>query len=157
MVQLIRDFVKRFATKISIDDKLVIKKANRYFLLNENIRKSLMKSFFFAGSLLGENRKGEFVPGFALLRLIAKEDSNKIVVDRKSEWLFICGRDLFKRGIANVTKPVKSGDFVLVLNQNHECLGFGKIIRNLDITTDGVVVENLLDLGDFLRRESKIA
>ena len=157
MVQVIRDFVSRFATKIRMDDRLVIKKAKKYFLVNENIQKSLVKSFFFAGSMLGEMKKGEFVPGFELLRLIAKENSNKVVVESKSEWLFICGRDLFKRGITEVTRSVKPGDFVLVLNRYHECLGFGRVIKDLDKATTGAVVENLLDVGDFLRRETKLA
>lgn len=154
MARLIRDFAGRFAAKLSINDRLVINKANKYFLVNENLQKSLARDFFFAGSLLGETKKGEFIPGFELLRLIAKGNSNKVIVDSKSEWLFICGRDLFKRGITKVTKPIVTGDYTLVLNQHYECLGFGRVIKDLDKATTGVVIQNLLDVGDFLRREA---
>jgi ribosome biogenesis protein Nip4 len=42
---------------------------------------------------------------------------------------------------------------VLVLNSYGECLGFGKILRSLDGKRKGLAVENILDIGDFLRRE----
>jgi ribosome biogenesis protein Nip4 len=43
-----------------------------------------------------------------------------------------------------------------VLNEFGECLGFGKIISSLDeAAKEGeVVVRNVSDIGDFLRRES---
>jgi ribosome biogenesis protein Nip4 len=41
----------------------------------------------------------------------------------------------------------------LVLNSHDECLGFGKILRNLKGKRKGPAVENILDVGDFLRRE----
>jgi ribosome biogenesis protein Nip4 len=41
----------------------------------------------------------------------------------------------------------------LILNQYDECLGFGRIMRDLNEKTNGVVVKNISDVGDFLRRE----
>lgn len=154
MIREIRDFVNRFGTEIRIDENMVVKKEKRYFLINENLKRTMPKSYVYAGSFIGEIGNGKFSPGFQLLRQIAKKNSNKIVVDKRSEWLFICGRDIFKQGITNVTGSGKKGNYTIVLNQNHECLGFGKITCDLEKATNGVVIKNVLDLGDFLRRET---
>jgi ribosome biogenesis protein Nip4 len=46
-------------------------------------------------------------------------------------------------------------EYTLILNQYGECLGFGRILGNLDEMVKGVVVKNISDLGDFLRREKR--
>jgi ribosome biogenesis protein Nip4 len=97
------------------------------------------------------------MPGFELLRLITEKRGNKIVVDKKTEWLFICGRDIFRRGVTEVIGSGKEGDYVLVLNGHGECLGFGKVVSDLDKKMGGVVVRNILDIGDFLRREKNVS
>lgn len=155
MIRGMRDFASRFGAKISLEENLVVKKENRYFLINENLKKTMPNSYIYAGSFLGKTRNGKLFPGFELLRLIAEKNSNKIVVDKKSEWLFVCGRDIFKQGIVNVIGLGKKGDYTLVLNQNQECLGFGIIMCDLERAKDGVVIKNLLDVGDFLRRETR--
>ena len=52
---------------------------------------------------------------------------------------------------------MKKGDYTLILNESNECLGFGKITCNLRGEADAhkVVVKNILDIGDFLRREKR--
>jgi ribosome biogenesis protein Nip4 len=85
--------------------------------------------------------------------MIAEKKANKIIVDKKTEWLFICGRDIFKQGIIKATGSKKRGDYTLILNQHGECLGFGKIIHNLNGEKSGFAVKNISDIGDFLRRE----
>jgi len=85
--------------------------------------------------------------------MVAEEKSNRIVVDKKTEWLFICGRDVFKQGIIEVRGSKRKGDHTLILNRHGECLGFGRIVCNLDRERGGVVIKNISDIGDFLRRE----
>jgi len=155
MIKLIRDFASLFQTDIDLDECFLVKKGNRCFLLNEELGKTEMGDFFYAGSFLGEKRNREFLPGFELLRLIAEKRANKITVDKKTEWLFICGRDIFRRGIKQVLGSGKKGDNVIVLNGHGECLGFGKVVSDLNKKKSGVVVKNILDIGDFLRREKK--
>jgi ribosome biogenesis protein Nip4 len=43
--------------------------------------------------------------------------------------------------------------YVLVLNQYGECLGFGRTVDDHNKKDGRVAVQNLLDIGDFLRRE----
>ena len=149
----IKDFAERFETRISLDRNLIVRKENRYFLLNEGLKRTISKDFFYAGTYLGKVKKRKFFPSFNLLNMIAEKKANKTVVDKKTEWLFICGRDIFKQGITKVRGSKRKGDYTLILNQYGECLGFGKIVYDLDKEKDGVVIKNISDIGDFLRRE----
>jgi len=152
----IKDFVSRFQTKISLTQNLIVKRRNRYFLLNENLKRLVSKDFFYAGTYLGKTKNGKFFPSFNLLKMIAEKKANKIIVDKKTEWLFICGRDIFKQGIIKLMGSKRKGDYTLILNQHGECLGFGKILCALD-KEEGVAVKNVSDIGDFLRREKQRA
>jgi ribosome biogenesis protein Nip4 len=153
VMKILREFVSRFGASISLNKNLLAKKGNRYFLLNEKLKKLVGKDFFYAGVYLGKVKNGKFFPSFNLLSMMAEKRANKIFVDKRSEWLFICGRDLFKRGIRRVIGSKRKGDYALILNDYGECLGFGKILRNLDKIVEGVAIKNISDLGDFLRRE----
>lgn len=153
MIKPIDDFVTRFGTKIKLDETLIVKQQGRYFLLDENVKRLTPKNFYYAGAYLGEAKDGEFFPSFNLLNMIAQKKSNRINLEKKAEWLFICGRDVFGQGITKMTGSTKKSDCVLVLNSYGECLGFGKILRDLEGKRKGLAVENILDIGDFLRRE----
>lgn len=150
-----REFLRRFNTRTRLDENQIVKKENKYFLLNEGLKRLALKDFFYAGIFLGKVERGKFFPSFNLLRIISREESNKIIVDRKTEWLFICGRDIFKEGLMEVVGSKRKGDYTLVLNQDGECLGFGKIVCCLDNAEERVVVKNIVDIGDFLRREKE--
>ena len=84
-----------------------------------------------------------------------RKEANKVMVDDRSEWLFIVGRDLFKRGILRTSGSQKRGAYTIVMNQHEESLGFGRIIRSLNEKEKKhqVAVTNISDTGDFLRRE----
>lgn len=100
-----------------------------------------------AGLFLGREEK-RMEPSPALLECIAAQcDEHKVVVDEKAEWLFLCGRDLFTKGITRQGAPTKKG-FVLVQNARGENLGLGLAKRR-----GNVAVKNILDRGFFLRRE----
>lgn len=154
----ITDFVSRFGTRLSLDEALIIEKQGRYFLLNQKLKELPSKDFFYAGVYLGKLRRGIFFPSFNLLAMIAeRKEANKIMVDDKTEWLFIVGRDVFRRGILKVTGSAKKDGYTLVANKHGECLGFGRILHNLDDVKDQgkVAVKNVSDIGDFLRRERR--
>lgn len=152
----LKAFVKQFNGHIILDESLVVRRHNRYFLLSEKLKHSVPGKFFSAGVYLGAVKGASFFPSFPLLRMIEKGKANRLVVDRKTAWLFICGRDLFKKGIVNDTR-LKKGDYALILNEQNECLGFGKVMVNIrqEIDMKKVAVKNILDIGDFLRREKR--
>ena len=94
--------------------------------------------FYYAGLYLGKvGKKGVFFPSFNLLNMLVDVAANKVVVDRKAAWLFICGRDIFREGIVKVMGSKRKGDATLVLNEFGECLGFGKIMEDLGVPGQG--------------------
>lgn len=154
-MNVISDFVGKFNARISLDQNLIVEKNDRYFLLNKNLKRLIAKDFFYAGTYLGKMKDGTFFPSFGLLAMIAQTDANKTTVDSKTEWLFICGRDVFKQGIKSMTRPARKGDYTLILNERGDCLGFGKILKSRGEKKGKtkVAVKNIADIGDFLRRE----
>ena len=153
-MKAINDFVAQFNASIPLDESRIVRNRNRYYLLSKNLKQQVPKGFFYAGAYLGAVKGASFFPSFLLLAIIAESKANKLVVDKKTAWLFICGRDIFRKGILEGNN-LKKGDYTLILNEHNECLGFGKIIHNLRGVPDAnkVAVKNILDIGDFLRRE----
>ncbi|MCD6446173.1 hypothetical protein J7L49_05260 [Candidatus Bathyarchaeota archaeon] len=153
----LENFVEKFNIKIRFKKELIVKRNGKYFLLDEKLKNfisSIKKDFIYAGTYLGKVENEKFVPSVNLLRIISKKKgSNKIFVNEKSGWLFICGRDVFKKGIIDVDGSLRKGEYALVLNRYGECLGFGEITYNLKNIREHVVVKNVFDIGDFLRRE----
>ena len=151
----IMKFALQVGAKLSLNADFIVKKGGRYFLLNTALLKIVKKTFYYAGTYMGKVKNGKFFPSFNLLTMLAKGEANKIIVNKKAAWLFICGRDVFRQGILAVRGSRKRGDHALVLNEFGECLGFGKIIGSLDEDAKTeVTVKNVSDVGDFLRRET---
>ncbi len=153
-VKAMVDFALQFGARIPLNPESILEKAQRYYFLNSYLQKIPKKNFYHAGLYLGKLKKGIFFPSFNLLNMLLDSAVNKIVIDRKSSWLFICGRDIFRAGIIKVMGSRKKGEATMVLNEFGECLGFGRIV-NLGQDASKVAVENILDVGDFLRREIK--
>jgi ribosome biogenesis protein Nip4 len=153
----INDFISRLNSNVSLDERFIVKKDIRYFLLKENLKKLASRNFFYAGTYLGKIKNGKFFPSFSLLRIISQRRANKVIVDDKTAWLFICGRDIFKQGIVKTVGSKRKSDCALILNEHGECLGFGRMLRDLDEEKDDVAIKNISDIGDFLRREKQQA
>ena len=155
-MKAIRDFAFQLGVKFTVNADLTVEKDGRYFLLNESLRRLIRKDFYYAGTYLGKVKNGRFFPSFNLLAILARVDANKTVVNKKAAWLFICGRDVFRKGIITMRGSHRKGDYTLVLNEFGECLGFGKILCNLEAEAKKteVAVKNISDIGDFLRREA---
>jgi ribosome biogenesis protein Nip4 len=154
-MKTIDEFASRFDARLSLDDKLIAEKQGRYFLLSEDLEKLMTDAFFYAGVYLGKVKRNVFFPSFILLRMIAESEANKVTVNERTEWLFICGRDIFKQGIVKTTGSQERGAYVLIMNKHGECLGFGKLLRSTDeeVGKQKVIIRNVSDIGDFLRRE----
>jgi ribosome biogenesis protein Nip4 len=147
-------FASRFGGKIVFNTEFIVEKNQRYYLLSPRL-KMMQGNFYYAGLYLGKVKKGVFFPSFNLLNMLVDVATNKVVVDSKAAWLFICGRDVFGTGVVKVMGSKRNGEATLVLNELGECLGFGKITGDLGGSGEKVAVKNVLDIGDFLRRETK--
>jgi ribosome biogenesis protein Nip4 len=155
-MKAIHDFVAQFNTNLALDESLIVRSRNRYYMLSKTLKQQAPKGFFYAGTYLGAVKGASFFPSFLLLQVISQQKANKLVVDKKTAWLFICGRDIFKKGILK-DNNMKRGEYTLILNGHNECLGFGKMLINLraEIDLNKTAVKNILDVGDFLRREKR--
>ncbi len=154
-MKAIMKFAVQVGARFSLNANLTVNRAGRYFLLNKALLEVARKNFYYAGTYLGKVKNGKFFPSFNLLAMLAEGEANKIVVEKKTAWLFICGRDIFGKGIVAVHGSRRKGDHTLVLNEFGECLGFGRIVGSLGEAAKKaeVAVKNISDVGDFLRRE----
>ena len=152
MKQLL-SFASRFGGKVALNSEFMLKKGHRYYLLNPSLRKIVNDDFFYAGLYLGKVKNGVFFPSFNLLNMLLPVAVNKVVLEPKAAWLFICGRDIFRRGILKAVGSQRKGAYTLVMNEHGECLGFGLVYSSFEDGTGKVVIKNVLDVGDFLRRE----
>jgi ribosome biogenesis protein Nip4 len=149
------EFASQFGVKIALNLDLIVEKAGRFYLVNPVLKPLVRPDFFSVGVFLGKAKEGKFFPSFNLLGMLAKKEANRIIVDRKAAWLFICGRDVLRKSIVRVQGPGKKDTNTLVLNEFGECLGFGRIVEKLSdaVGDNEVAVRNVSDIGDFLRRE----
>ena len=151
----ITDFAAQFGVQIALNVDLMVEQAGRFYLVNPALKPLVRQDFFSAGVFLGKAKEGKFFPSFNLLGMLAKMGDYRIVVDRKAAWLFICGRDVLGKSIVRVQGPGNKDTNTLVFNEFGECLGFGRIVEKLSGATmdNMVLVRNVSDIGDFLRRE----
>jgi ribosome biogenesis protein Nip4 len=151
----VTNFASTFGVEIALNPDLTVEKSGRFYLLNVALKPIVSRDFFYAGVYLGKAKEGKFFPSFNLLSMLAKKDANRIVVDSKAAWLFICGRDILTKSVVRVFGSGQKHSNVLVLNEFGECLGFGRIVGNLSEKgrSDDIAVRNVSDVGDFLRRE----
>jgi len=120
----------------------IIQQGKRYYQATPElvkIKEHITKDPYCIGLPLGE-QKSTFYPTVALLDLIKAKQVT--VINKKSAWLFLCDRDVFQESVEEA--PTKDG-ITIVENELGEVLGFGEFKNNK--------VRNLLDRGDFLRRE----
>jgi ribosome biogenesis protein Nip4 len=149
----ITNFAQRFSVQITLNPDLMVEKNGRFYLVTSSLKPLLRGSYFVAGLYMGKAKEGKFFPSFNLLNMIAAEGGNRVVVDAKAAWLFICGRDLFAKGIIKTYGSTQKGKAALVLNEAGECLGFGMFVGGFGGAEGEVAVRNVVDVGDFLRRE----
>lgn len=152
------EFAMQFGVKLLLNENFLVEREGRFFLLNNQIKPLANGDFFSAGTYLGKIRTGKFFPSFNLLSMIATQDANRVIVDKKAAWLFICGRDIFKKGILKTCGKIQRGYHILIFNEFNECIGFGRVLSGMEQQTDKnqLAIANVLDIGDFLRRERNV-
>ena len=140
--------LKRFVEPFGIDlPEGITIQGKKAYLVPDRVKKvaeEIDKEPFSLGLPLGEATNKGFRASFALLDLL-KGSKNKVVIKDDAVWLFTCGRDVFSKKVLSEEKPEKT---FLVCNKRGDVLGLG--------TKGGQgMVKNILDRGDFLRREEK--
>ena len=148
---MIQEFIKQF-TKEEIKDIIQVRK--EFYLANKELLETKNKIKLEPNSIglyLGQAKGKNFEPSPALIELIAKKSDKKIFINKQTEWLFLCGRDIFGKGI--IKANTKEG-LVLVQNFKDENLGYGKIVNDMR-QKEKVVVKNIQDKGIYLRQEMR--
>ena len=150
---MVHDFVRQFSD-IKIN---AVRISSSYYHCSEKIAKvknNIKVKPYAAGLFLGSKVNGQFVPSVGLLDILAKNSDKKVFVNKKGEWLFLCGRDLFGNSVVK-SENFEKDSLVLVQNENDENLGYGSVVDyiNNPKNKNKMVVKNLLDRGSFLRRE----
>ncbi len=143
----IEEFLKPFGIKKETGAQIV---GRSYFIVKD--KNFLGKNPLYTGECMAHIRGPVLIPSINFLQQIGKEARKHVILNPKAEWLFICGRDIFAKGIASHNNPAMN-DRVVILNQHKECLGYGDMTAPL--TDTRVVIKRLFDIGDLLRRERK--
>lgn len=148
-------FLKKIGVKPEFKlDGEILKLGNKYYLVTKELSETIKKNRErpkSVGMLLGVEDRKKFKPSVAFLQMISKETDKKIVVDKQLEWLFLCGRDIMGQSV--IKSSVGKG-LALVQDQKDNTLGLANVLGPLE-DSDKIYATNLLDLGDFLRREKK--
>jgi len=139
-------FVKQFTKEEVKELNSVEKIGKKYFYISKEIKELKDKiplETYSAGLPIGELKNNKFMPSIALLDILANYTDKKIIVNKKGETVFLYGKEVFPENFEKCN--VKEG-ICLVLNANNEVLGYGELTKRKNI-------KNILDRGDFLRRE----
>jgi 60S ribosome subunit biogenesis protein NIP7 len=114
----------------------------------------------FAGLKLGEvGRKLRLTVEGAFL--LVKKKKKRVYVNDRGEMLFLYGRDIFSESVVKATEDIRENDIVFVCNRAGDILGLGKSRYSADklrsVEKERIVVENLVDRGEYLRRKKVYA
>ena len=150
----LNDFVRKFGN-IVLDEAKIVKIGRNYFYADNDlmkIRDAIKKDTFSIGVFIGEE-KNYFEPSPLFVEMLSKSDGTnkiKIYVNKKAEWLFLCGRSILLESISKNPHNIKEG-YVFVQNENDENLGYGLFQQQ----GKDLIVKNLLDKGKYLRMNEK--
>ena len=108
------------------------------------------------GSFFGEIAKGKFKLSVSVLNQIVPLTNSQIVISGKGAGPFTYGKSILKESVIEAREDLKKGQRIIVLNENHDCLGLATM------TTDGytvgkmrpddLVAKNRADIGLYIRR-----
>lgn len=157
---LVREVMQKTQKNKKIKEVLLLSKDLLEFLdnknLSENLMDKLMDKLILAGVKIGEIGK-RFRFSLEGSYYIAKKKRKRVYVNDRGEMLFLYGRDIFSASVVKVTDDVKENDIIMVCNKDGDIIGIGKSRFNADVMRsvdeDRVVVENLVDRGEYLRKK----
>jgi len=149
--ELLKSFLKKVNVKfkdIFKSGKLIKKSRFLYLVDNElfDYINETSDDFFSAGILLGEFKK-YFTPSPEFSNILSKLSPKKIFVNKKSEWMFLCGKNILKKGIIKNEQELDRG-LVFIQTELNENIGLGQF----SMKNDGSI-ENIIDKGAYIRKE----
>ena len=139
-MQYIQELSRNFFVKELEIKGEVIREENCFFEVSKELFNSSLKTGS-RGVLLGCLKKDGFVPTQYFLEQNKDKIKNYVIIKEESEFLFTCGRDLFKKSVIEKTG---SGLFV-VFNKEKEVLGLVKEEKGL--------YKNVLNIGLYLKED----
>jgi 60S ribosome subunit biogenesis protein NIP7 len=148
LISFIKQFTKNEVNELNNTEKIG---RNYFWLSNElkELKDSIKIEPYSAGLPLGQIKNNKFMPSIALLDILNYYTDQKLVINKKGETMFLYGKDVFEDNLENIGKISTDQGFYLVLNEKNEVLGYGELIKK----EKNKLLLNLLDRGDFLRRE----
>ena len=147
-------FISSF-TDSTLDMSIVNKVGRNYFFAGkelQDLRNMIKRDVFSLGIFLGEE-KNFFQPSPACIDMISRlhgAEKKKIFINKKAEWLFLCGRAVLEESIAKNPNNLNEG-VVLVQNEQDENLGYGLFKQE----GKDLVIRNILDKGKYLRMNER--
>ncbi len=148
---LFQKFVEQFGVE-GIPN--VVRSGKSYYYAEHpliTMREHITRDVYSMGLYLGEEKVG-FNASPALIDMIAKLPSaqkRKVFVNKKAEWMFLCGRNVLSDSIIKNPHRLDEG-IVLVQNERDENLGFGMFKKE-----DTLIIKHILDKGKYLRMNEK--
>jgi ribosome biogenesis protein Nip4 len=146
---------KKFIGQFTSEDIADVRRVGRNFYKAEqnlwDIKNRINRDIFAVGAYLGEEKQG-FSPSPLLIDMISKfpdTQSKKIFINKKSEWLFLCGRNILPESIVKNPNNLSNG-LVLVQNEHDENLGYGLFKQE-----DTLIIKHILDKGKYLRIDER--
>jgi len=146
---------KKFTTQFTNEDILDVRRVGRNFYQAEErlweIKNGINRDIYSLGLHLGEEKMG-FSPSPALIDLISRlpdAQSKKIFVNKKAQWMFLCGRNVLSASISSNPNNLSEG-LVFVQNEHDENLGYGLFKKE-----DTLIIKHILDKGRYLRIDEK--
>jgi ribosome biogenesis protein Nip4 len=144
-------FLKKFRMTTDVVDELgqIIKKGRYIYATSPELREFMEETstdFFSLGTPLGKIKK-DFMPTPEFVDFLSHHSDRKVFIGSKSEWMFLCGKDIFRKGIANNTLEKNRGS-VFIFNKYDENLGIAKFMQDTNVP-----LKHILDKGAYIRKE----
>lgn len=148
----LNEFLTAIGAEHGYDEEKLLKVNTKRFVVDGKLSDFVLdrRQLVYAGRYLGKTRR-EFLPSSILLDELSRvEGLNRIHVDAETAWLFVCGRDIFGENVRRMEGEFAGGNAFLVMFGG-SCLGYGVV----EPSEGRLILRNVLDIGDFLRREKK--
>lgn len=158
-LKVIKNALRFFGSEDFLGDYIILIKEGEkkeVYMLSKDLWEFLKNNrieFTSAGIKIGEVGKRLRLTVEGAFWLVKRR--KRVWVNEKGEMLFLYGRDLFASSIVKV-EDFKENEVVFVCNRDNDIIGIGKARFDSDkiryVEKDRVVIDNLVDRGEYIRR-----